>query len=453
MLKKRLILFGLLAAAAHGQPSATLDGCVKAALENDPGLCAAKAESDAATEDARQAFASFFPSLDASGSVKRQSMVPTLEIAPVQLPFGGTYSPFPGGGMSLGLRDSYDFHMTLSQPVFTGFRLIYRKKMADAAKTAKRMEEARIRNELVQKVETAYGNVLKAQKFLEISRTGRDQVAAHLADVGHFFDQGLVKKDELLKVKVRMTDAELSVVQAENGVALATAVLESLTGRKFPADVRFEGVQPVDVPEADVSASVERALSARPELRAARYARRAADAGKGLARGGLFPAVSAFGSLGYGKPGLDIIGKKWMDYWIVGVGAEWNLWSWGKTRSQMRQAASKSAEWAETERQIREAVTLEVTQACLRLDEAKKRLGLTAEMESQAGESFRVAENLYKEGQSSHTEFFDAQSECTRARLARAQAEVDLLIAQSAWRKAVGSGDAGPQKNDIPLQP
>jgi outer membrane protein TolC len=228
------------------------------------------------------------------------------------------------------------------------------------------------------------------------------------------------------------------VLQAENGVALASAALENAIGEKLGPGVAFEWTLDTAGPEIDLTASVGKARSGRPEIAAIRAARRAAEAGKGLARGGVFPSVALFGSLGYGKPGIDFIGKKWMDYWVVGAGAEWNLWSWGKTRSQMRQAELKSAGLSETLRQVEEGVALEVTQAWLRLDEARKRLGLTAEMEAQAQESYRVAENLYRQGQSSHTEFFDTQSEYARARLARAQAEIDLMLARANWRKAVG---------------
>jgi outer membrane protein TolC len=315
--------------------------------------------------------------------------------------------------------------------------------MANALEEGKRLEEAQKRNELILKVETAYGMALKAGRILDIAKSGREQVAAHLSDAERFFEQGLVKKDELLRAKVRRTEADLAVLQAENGVALAAVALENAIGEKLAPGSTFEWTPDAAVPDMDLAASLEKARSGRPEVAAVRSARRAAEAGKGLVRGGVFPSIAVFGSLGYGKPGLNFIGKKWMDYWVVGAGAEWNLWSWGKTRSQMHQAELRSAGLSETQRQVEEGVVLEVTQACLRLDEAGERLGLTAEMEIQARESYRIAENLYAQGQSSHTEFFDAQSECTRARLARAQAEIDLMLARANWRKAVGeSADA-----------
>jgi outer membrane protein len=445
MVQRWLFPILLASVAGRAQNPLTLEWCVRTALNRNPGLRAAETETRSAREDSKQALSSFLPSLDVSGSFKRQSTVPKLEIPSITLPFGGgtAFSIFPGGGMELGLRDNYDFRMTVSQPIFTGFRLINRKKMTNAIEESKHLEEAQKRNELILKVETAFGTALKAGKVLDIAKSGRDQVGAHLSDVGHLFDQGIAKKDELLKAKVRLTEADLAVLQAENGVALAFAALENAIGEKLEPGATFEWKPPVDVPEIDLTASLEKARSGRPEIGALRAARRAADAAKGFAAGGAFPSVALFGSLGYGKPGINFIGREWMDYWVVGAGVEWNLWSWGKTRSQMRQADLKSAGLSETLRQAEEGVALEVTQARLRMDEARKRVGLTAEMEAQAQESYRIAENLYRQGQSTHADFFDAQSECARAQLARAQADVDLMLARANWRKALGeSADA-----------
>ncbi|HEX9934040.1 MAG TPA: TolC family protein [bacterium] len=434
-----ILFFVLTAAAVHAQ--ATLDGMVRSALENNPGLKAAKADVELLREDARQAKLSFLPSFDASGSFRHQSFVPKIDLSVFSLPYGGgTPAPFPQGGISLGLRDTYDVRMTVSQPLFTGFRLIQRKKMADAAYSSKRSEWEQKRNELIHRVESAYYALRKAKKLVALAQTAREQVLAHLRDVERFFEQGLVQKDEILKVRVKTTEAELALLTAKNAEEMARAALESAIGSPIvdPTD-NFEELraEPVAVPETE--ASIQTALLKRPEIRAAQYARAAAKSGKGLVRGGYFPSIAAFGTRGYGKPGLNLIGTDWMDYWLVGAGFEWNLFEWGKTRSQEVQAGLRERNLAEMENQLRDAVVLETRQACLKLAEASERLNLAVQMEDQARESFRVAENLYKQGQSSHTAFFDAQSDWTRAGLARAQAEIDVHMTQSAWRKAVGT--------------
>jgi len=90
-------------AGGRGRSGAgALDGLVRLALENNPGLKAAKAEVESAREDARQARLSFLPSFDASGrsgarascrkSTRRFFFPPASSLASVP------------AGISLGLR-------------------------------------------------------------------------------------------------------------------------------------------------------------------------------------------------------------------------------------------------------------------------------------------------------------------------------------------------------------
>lgn len=438
-MRKYFIVVLLIFWIRPAQAQMTLSECVKIALANNPGLKISETEASLTLEEARQAKSARLPSLDFSGSYRRQSTTPELTIPPIELPFGGApISLFPGGGMTLGTLDNYDFKLTISQPIFTGFRLSNRVKAATALATSRSLELEKNRSELIFKVETAYGNVLKSQKFLQIASSAREQVASHLRDVENYVAQGLAKKDELLKVQVKLSEAELAVVQAENAVQLARVALENLLGQKLSASVSFDEMKANIIQPTDPATSIQSALTERSELKSLHYARLASDAARRMARGGLLPSLAAFGSLGYGKPGLNFINKEWMDYWLVGLGAEWNLWNWGKTRSQIQQAQLKANAIDETVRQAQNAITLDVTQACLLLEEARQRLQLTATMEAQAQESFRVTENSYRQGQATHTEFFDAQSELTRAKLQKAQAEIDAALAQANWRRAVG---------------
>lgn len=426
------------------QAQMTLSQCVKIALANNPGLKISETEASMTLEDARQAKSALLPTLDFSGSYRRQSTMPELTIPPIELPIGGTpISLFPGGGMTLGTLDNYDFKLTISQPIFTGFRLSNRVRAANALATSRSLELDKNRSDLIFKVETAYGNVLKSQKFLQIASSAREQVASHLRDVENYVAQGLAKKDELLKVQVKLSEAELAMVQAENAVQLARLALENLLGQKLSATIGFAEMEPKAkaAEPIDLVVSINLALVERSELKSLEYARAASNAAGKIAKGGMFPSLAVFGTLGYGKPGLNFIDKEWMDYWLVGLGAEWNLWSWGKTRSQVQQADLKINSIDEMVRQARDGITLDVTQACLLLEEANKRLQMTATIEIQAQESFRVTENSYRQGQATHTEFFDAQSELTRAKLQKAQAEIDAALAQANWRRAVGTNE------------
>ena len=439
-MKKSLFMMLLILWIAPAKAQFTISECVKTALANNPGLKVAESETKIVTEDVHQAWSSLLPSLDFSGSYRRQSVVPELDMSSIKIPFGGQeITPFEGGAFQLGMLDNYDVKLTLSQPIFTGFRLSNRWKVSKAVTSTKTEELMKNRSDLIYKVETAYTNILKAQKFLQIAQSAKQQVQAHLKDVENFVTQGMAKKDERLKVQVKLSESELTVIQAENAIKMTKVALENLIGQKLPSDATLAPMEVQDVLSPEISSSIQMAFSDRAELRSLNYAKEAGRVSIKIAEGGMYPSLAAFGTLGYGKPGLDFIKREWMDYWLVGIGAEWNLWSWGKTKSQVQQAKLKVNAITETERQVRNAIELDVTQACLLLEETNKRLQLTSVMEDQALESYRVTENSYKQGLATHTEFFDAQSELTRAQLQKVQAEIDAALAKANWLRSVGA--------------
>lgn len=428
-----LLLLALGGAAAAQQ---SLPECVHAALSNNPGLKVAESEAGIAAADADQAKAARLPSLDFSGSYRRQSTIPELHFdAPLFQQF------FPKGGIKLGSLDNSDLRLTLSQPLFTGFRLSGSRRAAEAMAGAKESELKRQRGELIFRVESAYAALLQAQKGAEIARSAREQIAAHLRDVEVMVEQGLARRDERLRVEVKASEADLALLQAENGVALAAAALENLLAAPLPAGTGLTAMGPGHIEPGTLEASLQLAAANREELASLARAHQAADAGRKIARGGRLPALAGFASYGYGKPGLDMIRNEWMDYWLVGVGAEWNLWNGGRTVSRIEQAELRLKGIAESERQLREAIALDVKQAHLRLNEASKRLEVAGRMAEQARASFAVTEKQYQQGQASNTDYFDAQSELTRALLQQSGADIESDLARANWRRAVGLGE------------
>ncbi len=440
-MRKIVLILLTLAAVLAAQAQTTLRECVRIALANNPGLKAAESEAGIAHEEVRQARSALLPSLDFNGSYRHQSAVPELSVPPVTVPFWPDPISIMPEGMSLGTKDVYDFKMTLTQPLFTGFRLSNRKAAAVAVASGRASDLDRQRAELIFKVETAYATVLKTQKYIEIARSAREQVAAHLQDVETLVAQGLARRDELLRVQVKLSEAELSLVKAENGHEMARAALENLLGQSLPVDAKLSGMDAEVSAARDLQTSLALARHNRPELAGMTQAKAAGQAAKKIAQGSRWPAVAAFGTMAYGKPGLDFLKKEAMDYWLVGVGAEWNLWDWGVTSSQIQQAELKLRSIAENERQLGDAIQLDVKQAHLRCLETAKSLTVTEQMVQQASASYEVIERQYKQGVASHSDYFDAQSELTRARLVHAEAQIEDNLAQANWRRAVGLGE------------
>ncbi|MBN1894793.1 TolC family protein [bacterium] len=416
----------------------TLEMCLEAALRHNPRLRAAESDAEASRELYAQASASRLPSLDFSGTYRRQSMTPEILTDPILLsPQGPAIRPF-GDGLRLGSMDNTDFKVTLTQPLFSGFRLRHAVKSAWANAEAGKMEAEEMRQNLAFQVRSAYGGLLKARSSLSIAKSSQERIGEHLKDVRAFFIQGLCRKDDLLGTEVKWDESELWILQAQNGIRLACSTLEHLTGMSLddsvladpPADEFFH---------EDLESSIRKALMQRPEIAAMKWTRQAAEYGKRIAGGAVFPVVAVFGSLGYGRPGLDLIHDRWMDYWILGAGVEWKLWDWGKRKSTVREAQYRINGLAERQKQLRDGIVLDVTQAFSRCEEARQRMQTTARMTERAGESFRIVENRYRQGQATHTEYFDAHSDYIRSQLLQSQAAIDAFLEKSNWERAMGN--------------
>ena len=417
----------------------SLEQCIEIALENNSQIKLAANDARIAEHRTRQSKKDFMPQLLFSGNYKRQSMIPEIDIPAVELPLGEQKVPlFPGEQFTLGSLDTYDFRLNLSQPLFTGFKLKNKTNSLSARANSKSYDLAAVRSEVIYKVVNGFASVLKAEKFLDIAVSSLGQVESHLRDTEAFLNQGLARRNELLVVKVKESEAQLAVLQARNAVEIAKAALEALLGKPLPDSSLFQGPDLVGIREVQPDSSLELAFRSRPELKSVELLQQSARFAEKAMRGNRLPNIVAIGSYGYGKPGLDLVNDEWMDYWVVGVNAEWSLWSWGKTSSQIQQAQLQTQSVEEVIRQTRLGIELDVRQACSKVNEALQRKQVAQQFVERAGETLRVISSSYKQGAASNTEYLDAQADLTRAQLQKAQAEIDCLCAYADWQRAVG---------------
>ncbi len=437
------ILVGFIVLASSlqviSQPdSLTLKSCVQMALRQNPELNSKRYDQKISREAYRQAKSDRLPSLDFDASLRHQSDVPKLELPSLNLGTGqAPITLFPGGIKELGSRTTYDLSLTVSQPLFTGFRLYHRQKASQASMQARQFETSRQRAALVYKVESAYGHFLQAKQVLQIAKTSLEQVTEHLKDIENLYHEGLARKDELLKVKVRLSDAELRLIKSKNGVDLAKTALERVIGTALPAKLHLADFE-IDLAVTNLQSCIDTAMVKRPELFVISEAQEAANHAVEIQRGEKYPSLAAFARAAYGKPGPDFIEDEWMYYWVVGVGAEWSLWQWGNKHSRVEQAKLARKKLQEQERDLLQTIRMDVTNAWFELEEKKKSLELIGTLKEQALESFQISRDRYRQGVTTNTEFLDAQSDLTRARVQQARAFIDLQLAGANLKRAMG---------------
>lgn len=169
-----LSLAPIVCAAEGGETSLTLNKAIEMALHNNTLIKQAIENQEAAIEEQKSARADFLPKASAGYLYTKLKDVP--------------YAILGGTQIDVGDNDQYHWDLTLSQPLFTGFALSTRYKMAKLGVDVKDAEKEQAVLDVVKQVKTAYFNILlpaiptagdniyRGAGCQDISNTSRDKL-------------------------------------------------------------------------------------------------------------------------------------------------------------------------------------------------------------------------------------------------------------------------------------
>jgi outer membrane protein len=408
----------------HAAEPWTLEQAVRFALTNSPDSRLATHRIAAAQAGLRQAQAAFSPQLQFGSSYVRSDnpMIVFGEILN-QRSFGPSldFNDVPD-------TDNVNVKGLLTMPLYAGGRNVAGRDAAKAGTEAAKQTAEAIRNSLAFEVCRAFHTVLKTRQFIRATEAGVYAFETNAAVADKRVNAGTLLKADALDVQVRLAQAREDLVRARNANALALRALRNLLGID-QGDLAIADAATASLPPQSGD------FSGRAELAASRFRQQAAEAEWRRAGSGYKPRVSAFGGLDYDygpRTGGD--GKSY----TAGALLQWDIWDGLLTKAKREEAKAHLETTREEDRKLRLALDLELEQARIALREADERLAVTAKSVDQATESADMIRSRFNQGLALSTQLIDAETALIGARVRRAEAESDRLVAIAAVRKALG---------------
>jgi len=428
----------------------TVEKCIEIGMENSKSLHSSLMRVQAADAKSSEAFASRLPTLKASGSYNRLSDIPPFDMAIPASLFGPGLPPQSlDFVVSQTILSNYNVRFSLQQPLFTGFRLESSAQMADYAAQAASQDFNKDKSDLVYSIRNAYWNLYKALEFKKVIDENVEQMNAHLSDVQSFFNQGIVTKNEVLRVEVQLSNAQNLQLDAQNNMRLASLALDNVIGLSLDREIDVQSeIQPQSKSYQEVDKLVQSALSNRPELKAMQFRVGASQSGVILAKSGWLPQIYLTGNYYYARPNARIIPSvdQFKDTWDFGISASLDIWNWGTTIHQTTQAQAQLAQAQDTFAQLRDAVQLEVTQSYLNLHESKEKVDVAGKGVNQAEENYHITDEKFKSGLALNSDLLDAEVALLQAKWNYIQALVESELADARLQKATGTDSPAPKE-------
>ena len=269
-----------------------LQGVYQDALRFDSQIREAEATYKAAREATPEAWAALLPQLTGSYGVSREKQ-DEEQVFPYPGPNGAVLA-FSENTTSF--INTHGYQLQLQQTVFSWTSLAAlaeaHKQVAEAEATYRAAQE-----DLVQRVATAYFNVLNAKDVLDANAASLEALSSQLAQVNKRFEVGLSPVIDVEEAQAARDSAAAAVIAGKRNLASMEQQLREITEQDYPSlakpgdDMPLEVPRPAD-PQRWISVSMDQNLS----LVASRLAADVAREQVRVAFGGHLPTIAITGT-------------------------------------------------------------------------------------------------------------------------------------------------------------
>ena len=476
-MKTRILTGWLLVAAVAVQARTTelsIGECRTLAIQNNKELRMAGEREQAACHRRKAAFTNYLPRISAAGAYLHTSdelsllsdeqkntlgrlgtnasgqlqgilqQYPSLgeQFGPVAGSLAGGLDAF-GTSLVDGLRtDTRNMtvgSVMLTQPVYMGGKIAAYDKITRFAEQIARSQHDQQLQEVILEVDRTYWQIVALQSKKRLAESYLELVRKLDGDVGQLIEAGMATKADGLSIKVKVNEAEVALIQVDNGLALSRMLLCQLCGLDLTTEVRLRD-EAAELPVGTTAADLETALENRPELRSLDMAQRIGKHKVTIARSEFMPNVALTGGYLTSNPSLtNGFQKKFNGLWNVGVVVKIPILTWGERRHKVQAARREAAIAAYQFEEAAEKVELQVTQSRQKMREATERYAAAARSQAEADENLRCATLGMQEGVIPVSNVLEAQTAWLSAHSERLTARIDVLLADLYLRKALGT--------------
>lgn len=456
----------LVATAIDAQQPLTLDSCRTLALHNNRKIEIARTQEEIALNRHRAARSARLPRIEIEGTYihtphktslldrdKRKAVdnfgstiEESLGTLLPQLPSGIISAPLNSIGhsivdaLTLDTRNIFAAGITLTQPLYTGGKINAYNRLGRLAQSAAKNNSEAIRQSIMEETDKAY--------WLVVSLTHKERLATSYValtrelygNVEKLKIQGMATTADLLKVNVKLNEAETAHLRASDALSLARMALCYICGLPLDSEIaladgetKFDGTIQETTPAAA-------GIGNRPELRNLRIACEAAHQETRLTRSSYLPQVALTAGYILSNPNItDGFSRTFNGMWNIGIIMKIPLWNWGEGKYSIRSAKAAEKIALYTLHEAQEAMELQLQQSHKQLSEAYGQYRMAMSNTDTANENLRNANIAFSEGMYTSEELMEAQTAWLQAESTLIDAKIGIMLARTQLLRASGN--------------
>ena len=325
----------------------------------------------------------------------------------------------------------------ITQPIYVGGRLVQMYQIATTAKNIAEIEADSKQQDLLVKVDEAYWRVVSVEHKKQLAEQYYNLLVTLENNVQELSSEGLTTQQDLLKVKAKRGEAEVKKMQAENGLVLSKMALCQLMGLPLNTEFALEDKGLEEIQLHDTLAITDEMINARSEVQLLDQAERIAQANVRVMAAGLQPNIVAKASYIYSNPSAENgFSNQWKGTGFFSAGVVVNIPIVHADDILRYKAAKHEANIAGLKRdEVKELLTLQVTQANQKVLEAQQKVAMTELQVKNAEDVLRFAQEAFDAGMATASDLMQAQTAWLSACTDNLDAQIEAQVAETYYKR------------------
>ncbi|MBS3769243.1 MAG: TolC family protein [Bacteroidales bacterium] len=411
-MKQLIIIFLLVAQVSIAQQKDSLDifKCFEAVEANHPRAGEKPIIDEQTRLKINNLRSQWYPSLEMNAQASYQSDVVEID---VNLPFDADF-PSPS-------KDQYRVTMDVNQRIYDGGVVKYSENME---RMGKKVEKQSVKADLYQikdQVMEVYFGIMLFQKQKEVLQATMKELKTKIKSVKSAVDNGTLLPSDLKNLQAERLNMEQKLDDLNSRIQTSYGVLNKLTGME--TDTSTELVLP------EITLKKEGSYH-RPENELFKMQKNQLDTQEKLIQAQKMPKVFAFGQLGYGKPGLNMLNDEFDPFYIVGAKLSWNIWDWNRTKRKRQLARLQKNKIDVKENAFNQKVDIQLEKIEADISKLKKTLQRDKEIIGLRQEVIRSSRSKLENGVITSADYITDLNRLTKAKITHERHNIELLKAK-----------------------
>jgi outer membrane protein TolC len=258
-------------------------------------------------------------------------------------------------------------------------------------------------------------------------------------DVQNLYDEGIITRNKVTKVKVKKDKIQLQLTKAENGLKMARMALNQTIGAPLDTTIQLRdsigGVYDLKNPQNYVN----QALSQRPELKALNNGVKMAESGVELMKSRYLPNIGLKANYTMTNPNpYNGFESEFGGDINVGVMINIPIYHWGDKKHTLEAARHNKKASIHKLEESREKISLEVQKTIFSYREAIKKVQMTKSSLQHAKDNLEMTKDNFDEGMAKIAEVLEAQSMWQEAYADYIESKTEYKLTETELQKAAG---------------